>query len=505
MVNNTMRITGFASGLDTDTIIRDLMKAERAPLDKLFQKKEWMSWQRDAYRDVNLELSAFQKKVDKLRFSSDFNGFKATSSNTANALVSAKGNAIQGSYDLKIEQLAEVAKIKSSSAIKKGDGTAVKATDKVLAAGETSSFEIKTAKGTATITVTDEDTFASLASKIGSATESGKSLDLRASFDEVTSSFVISTKEMGKDQKIEITHQTGTSDVASLVFNGGTISAAPATPTTYSADGKNAKITFDGTVIDNLTSNKATVYGVELTLLKADPTATTTINVESDTDAIFTKIKDFVDSYNSMIDSLNSKVKTHRNREYQPLTEEQRESLSEKEAEKWDEKAKEGLLYNDQIIRDTLTTLRGKMYNTVSGIPNGQLRMLSEIGIQSAYMSKDGKLEINEDKLKEAIANNPDEISNLFTSEDGIATRIYKEVGSSIEKLNKKAGRPNTATTLDISTLGDSIKDVTTQMKTWEDKLKLIENRYWKQFTAMEQAISKMNAQSSSIVGMLGQ
>ena len=131
--------------------------------------------------------------------------------------------------------------------------------------------------------------------------------------------------------------------------------------------------------------------------------------------------------------------------------------------------------------------------------------MLSEIGIQSAYMSKDGKLEINEDKLKEAIANNPDEISNLFTSEDGIATRIYKEVGSSIEKLNKKAGRPNTASTIDVSTLGDSIKDVTTQMKTWEDKLKLIENRYWKQFTAMEQAMSKMNAQSSSIVGMLGQ
>ncbi|MGN7399548.1 flagellar filament capping protein FliD [Cytobacillus praedii] len=508
MVNNTMRITGFASGLDTDTIIRDLMKAERAPLDKLFQKKEWMSWQRDAYRDVNLELSAFQKKVDKLRFSSDFNGFKATSSNTANAIVSAKGNAIQGSYDLKIEQLAEVAKIKSGSAINNNiDGKAAKATDNVLMPGQgDSTFEVKTSSGTATITVTESDTFASLATKIGSAVDSnGKSLGLRASFDEVTSSFVISTKDMGKDQKIDLTHKTGTSDVASLVFNGGTISAAPATPTTYSADGKNAKITFDGTVIDNLTSNKATVYGVELTLLKADPTATTTINVESDTDAIFTKIKDFVDSYNSMIDSLNSKVKTHRNREYQPLTEEQRESLSEKEAEKWDEKAKEGLLYNDQIIRDSLTTLRGKMYNTVSGIPDGQLRMLSEIGIQSAYMSKDGKLEINEDKLKEAIANNPDEISNLFTSEDGIATRIYKEVGSSIEKLNKKAGRPNTASTIDISTLGDSIKDVTTQMKTWEDKLKLIENRYWKQFTAMEQAISKMNAQSSSIVGMLGQ
>lgn len=502
MINNTMRITGFASGLDTDAIIKDLMKAERAPLDKLFRKKEWLSWQRDAYRDVSLELSAFQKKVDKLRFSSDFNGYKATSFNTANALVSAKGNAIQGSYELEIKQLAEVAKIKSGSVINNNDGEAAKGTENVLPQGQgDSTFEIKTANGTATITVTENDTFASLASKIGSATDSsGKSLGLRASFDETTSSFVITTKDMGKDQSIELTHMTGLTNVASLIFNGSA-SASPTSPP-FKAVGKNAEIKFDGTVIDNLTSNKVTVYGVDLTLLKAG--TTTSINVESDTESIFNKIKDFVESYNSLIDSLNSKVKAPRNRDYQPLTDEQRESLSEKEAEKWDEKAKQGLLYNDQIIRDSLTTLRGKMYNTVSGIPDGQLKLLSEIGIKSAFMSMDGKLEIDEDKLKAAIANNPDEVERLFTSDDGIATRVYNEVGKSIDSLNKKAGRPNTAGNLDISTLGESIKDVSTQMKTWEDKLKLIENRYWKQFTAMEQAINKMNSQSSSILGMIG-
>ncbi|MEH7392895.1 flagellar filament capping protein FliD [Bacillus sp. JJ1503] len=502
MMNNTMRITGFASGLDTNQIIKDLMNAERAPLNKLFKKKEWLSWQRDAYRDVNLELSAFQKKVDKLRFSSDFNGFKATSSNTVNALVSSRSNAIQGSYELEIKQLAETAKIKSGSVINNEAGKAAKGTDKVIPQGQgDSTFEIKAANGTATITVTENDTFASLASKIGSATDStGKSLGLRASFDEATSSFVITTKDMGKDQSIELTDLTGSTNVASLIFNGSS-AASPASPP-YKAEGKNAEIKFDGTVIDNLTTNKVTVYGVDLTLLKAG--TTTTINVDSDTESIFNKIKDFVESYNSLIDSLNSKVKSPRNREYQPLTDEERESLSEKEAEKWDEKAKQGLLYNDQIIRDSLTNLRGKMYNTVSGIPNGQLKMLSEIGITSAFMSLDGKLEIDEDKLKEAIANNPDAVERLFTSNDGIASRVYNEVGRSIDSLNKKAGRSNTAVNLDISSLGSSIKDVSVQMKTWEDKLKTIENRYWKQFTAMEQAINKMNAQSSSIFGMIG-
>ncbi|WP_313804913.1 flagellar filament capping protein FliD [Cytobacillus sp.] len=505
MVNNTMRITGFASGLDTDTIIRDLMKAERAPLDKLFQKKEWMSWQRDAYRDVNLELSAFQKKVDKLRFTSDFNGYKATSSNTSNLLVSSSGKSIPGSYNVTVNSLAESARVVTSNAILNEQGKAVKSGDKILKTGETSSIEIETAKGKQTITITDQDTYASLASKIGSATNaSGESLGLRASFDDTTSGFVISTKELGADQKISIKDvpSAGSINIAGVIGSGG--DSRTNTNAGPSVNGVNGSITIDGKTIDNLTSNKVNIYGMDLTLLKKDSNPVT-ITVESDTDAIFNKIKDFVDSYNSMIDSLNSKVKTHRNREYQPLTEEQREGLSEKEAEKWDEKAKEGLLYNDSTIRDTLTALRGKMYNTVSGIPDGQLRLLSEIGIQSAYMSKDGKLEINEDKLKEAIANKPDEVAQLFTSEDGIATRIYNEVGSSIDKLNKKAGRPNTASSLDISTLGDSIKEITKQMSTWEDKLKMIENRYWKQFTAMEQAISKMNAQSSSIVGMLGQ
>lgn len=504
MANNTMRITGFASGLDTDAIIKDLMRAERVPLDKLFQKKEWLQWQRDAYRDVNLQLSTFQSKVDKLRFSTAFNGYKAISSNTSSANVSTKNNAIQGAYDLTINKLAEVAKIKTSGAIIGADSTAVKSTDKVLGPGESTSLEITTAIGTTTISITDSDTFSSLASKIASASVDGKSLGLRASFDDVTSSFMITTKEMGANQNITI-QSSDSVNLASLISQGGSLATAASNPTkTFTTQGECAEIIFDGTTISNLTSNKVTVYGLELSLLKADPSGTTTINVESDTESIFNNIKDLVESYNSLIDSLNSKVKTTRNRDYQPLTEEQREELTEKEAEKWDEKAKQGLLYNDEIIRGALTSLRGKMYNTVSGIPDGQMNLLSQIGIKTAYLSLDGKLEIDEDKLKEAIANKPDEVARLFTSEDGIATRVYNEIGKTVDKLNKKAGRPNTAPNLDISTIGHSIKDVTKLLSTWEDKLTTIENRYWKQFTAMETAINKMNSQSSYLAGMIG-
>ncbi len=499
-----MRITGFASGLDTDTIIKDLMKAERMPLDKLFQKKEWLQWQRDAYRDVNLELSTFQSKVDKLRFSAGFNGYKATSSNTTSATVAAKNNAIQGQYDLTINKLAETARVKTSKAIVGADGVSVKPTDKILGAGQSASIDVTTANGTVTITVDDSDTFSSLANKLTATSVDGKSLGLRAAFDEVTSNFVITTKEMGENQTITLKSNDSV-NLASLINEGGTLSDAASSITqSFTSQGQSAEIVFDGTTISNLTSNKVTVYGLELSLLKADPSTTTSINVDSDTESIFNNIKDFVESYNSLVDSLNTKVKTTRDRDYAPLTDEQREALTDKEAEKWDEKAKQGLLYNDEIIRGSLTNLRGKLYNTVSGIPDGQIKLLSQIGIKSAYLSLDGKLEIDEDKLKEAIANNPDEVAKLFTSEDGIATRVYNEVGQTVDKLNKKAGRPNTAPNLDISTIGNSIKDVNKLMSTWEDKLETIENRYWKQFTAMETAINKMNSQSSYLAGMIG-
>lgn len=500
-----MRITGFASGLDTTQIITDLMKAERIPLDKLYQKKEKLQWQRDAYRDVNLELTTLRDKADKLRFSTAFNGFKAASTNTSSATATAKSSAVAGSYDLTINQLAEVARVKTASAITNSGGTAVKSTDKVLSSGSPdTSFTIETSSGSATITVTGSDTFDTLAGKMSSAVDSTtkKSLGLRASFDKTTSGFVISSKEMGETQKITITDKaaSGSINVAALISNGGSATSSDGSNSVVkSVTGQNAIIEFDGTTITNLTSNKATVYGVELSLIKADPSLTTTITVESDTESIFNNIKSFVESYNSIVDSFSKKVKEAPNRDYTPLTEEQREALTDDEAEKWDEKAKQGLLYSDSILRETLTSLRTSTYKPVAGIPSGQIQLLSQLGIKTGYMSTDGKLEIDEEKLKEAISNNPDEVAKLFTADDGIATRMYDQVNKAIDKLNKKAGRPETAANIDSSVVGKSLVELQKQMDTWEGKLTLIEDRYWKQFTAMETALNKMNEQSSTL------
>ncbi len=139
-------------------------------------------------------------------------------------------------------------------------------------------------------------------------------------------------------------------------------------------------------------------------------------------------------------------------------------------------------------------SLRSSWMTPVSGIPAGELSMLSQIGINTGNYQSGGKLFIDEEKLKETLKSKPDEVMRLFTSgSEGIGDRLYAKVNESIDQLGKKAGSPGTL--VDNSLLSKRLSDIDDQMYKWEDKLTTIENRYWKQFTALETAMDRMNQQ----------
>ena len=139
--------------------------------------------------------------------------------------------------------------------------------------------------------------------------------------------------------------------------------------------------------------------------------------------------------------------------------------------------------------------MRNAWMSPVSGIPTGELNMLSQIGINTGAYQDGGKLFIDEAKLKGALEEKPEEVMNLFTSgSGGIGDRLYDTVNKGIDQLGKKAGTPGSL--VDSSFLSTRLKNLDEQMNTWEDKLGTIEDRYWKQFTAMESAMDKMNQQS---------
>ncbi|UZW67081.1 flagellar filament capping protein FliD [Priestia flexa] len=169
------------------------------------------------------------------------------------------------------------------------------------------------------------------------------------------------------------------------------------------------------------------------------------VNVSNNTDKAVESIKDFVTKYNELIATLNGKTTEERYRDYSPLTDAQRESLTDKQAEQWEEKAKSGLLKNDSILSSGLNQMRSNWYSAVSGI-TGEFKQLTDIGITTStnYMDR-GKLVINETKLKEALEKDPQSVMDLFskngetTSEKGIVRRLRESVADTVSKIEQRA------------------------------------------------------------------
>ena len=213
-----------------------------------------------------------------------------------------------------------------------------------------------------------------------------------------------------------------------------------------------------------------------------------------------------------MIAKTNEKLSEKRYRNYPALTDAQRKDMSESEVKLWEEKAKSGQLRGDSIVSSALSSMRSIMGDAVKGLDEGAFSTLASIGIKTASYEDGGLLEngflhIDEKKLREALEEKPEQVINLFTSqsddisEQGIATRLYASVNASITRLTEKAG--SEAYKVDNSLMSKEIKTLEEQLERFEARMLMVEDRYWKQFTAMEKALADLQSQGNSITSML--
>ncbi|WP_282020724.1 flagellar filament capping protein FliD [Planomicrobium okeanokoites] len=479
-----MRISGLATGMDIDQIVKDLMAAEKMPLDRLTQKKMWTEWQQESYREFNLSLSNLRTSTSSLRFSSAFNAYSATSSNAASLGVSTTASAMTGTYTAEVVSIASAAKVNSSAGIENSPGVKAKSGDQIGTAG---TITVTGSGGaTATVDVTATMTFSDVAKAIQDSTAASVPA-LRASFDNTTSRFFIASKGMGVDQNFSMSF----SDAAladKIVNNGGTTTA-------MTTNGQDGSVNFDGIPITGLKSNQTTVNGLTLNL---NQVGTSTITVNSDTAKPLESIKSFVENYNKTIADIEAKLIEKRYPDFQPLTDDQKKAMTENEIELWEEKSRSGLLRNDPTLQTALQELRRNLTGAVDDLGLlGNISTLSEIGITTGSYTNGGKLFIDDAKLQKALADKPDEVMNLFTKKTGdlgIAERVYQGLNDAVKSLSTRAGNPGSF--IDNSTLSKSIKRMESDISNWQDKLSRIEGRYWKQFTAMEKAMNQMNSQS---------
>lgn len=282
-----------------------------------------------------------------------------------------------------------------------------------------------------------------------------------------------------------------------------------------SGKGSNAEYTVNGLTLTSQTNSISLQgYSIQLNGTFNDGTGVS-VSASNDVDTMMSKIKEFVSTYNGLVTDLNTSLKETKYRDYTPLTAEQKEEMSESEIKLWEEKAKSGLLRNDSIVRDGLSKMRATFPNAVGGLGDKTIDSLAEIGITtSSKISDGGTLVINETKLRAALEKNPDQVAQIFikngkagdTETDpvtgttkkvdsrGLVQRLRDSIDAFELNIEKKAGR-STMTDHQYN-IGKSMLDLDTRIERLQDRLVSVEQRYWKQFTAMEQAISKANQQS---------
>ena len=528
------------SGLDVESLVRVGMISEQKKYDRIYKKEVETEWRKEAYANVYDKVNTFRSRMSDYRLSATTKPMTTTSSNADAVTATANANAGVMSHTVEVTQAASNAYLMTTAGQKIGRvntaaPTSVMLKDVAYAGGTRPvgmadsdpaiKFKISNGTGTAEVTFTAEEVFTKnltlndLANRINNArfdASDGKKspLDIRASYDSVSDGFSLSHTKTGDANKINLSVDTASGAVGAatrnmlnnlklgVVSNGTIGSAMTMTPsgTTASlgAAGTNATVKIDGRTYNNLQENNLQVNGVTYTFKKTTAGTAATINVAQDQDKLVDNVKKFVEEYNALLDDLVKQYGNRGHKDYGVLTKSQEEGMTKDQVEKWNAKAKEGLLYRDNYLRSIIGDLRDAVINRVQSVP-GRYSTLSSIGITAKDQT--GHLKLDETKLKNAIAAEPDAVNRLISFDDenndygnsGVATRIYNKIGGRLKELERHSGIAADKT--DLSELGKLIRNYEKQMSDFKKLMSTFESKLYKKYNAMEVAISRLSAQ----------
>ncbi len=240
-----------------------------------------------------------------------------------------------------------------------------------------------------------------------------------------------------------------------------------------------------------------------------------TFNAKTDSDNIVKAVTDMIKDYNEMLEAVNKEVSTKPNRKYEPLTDEQKADMTEDQIKKWEDKAKEGMLFNDTELRSLSDSMR---FIFESG--SADKTALASFGITtSSSYGDNGKLVLDETKFRAALETNSADLQKLFTKQEdtltgdkgGVMARLTKitdkyagTTGATKGILIEKAGSVYAPTSILQNSLQKSMDSLDTLIDRLNKQLKTETDRYVKQFTNLETVISQMNSQSSWLSSSLG-
>ena len=644
---NLLRISGMASGIDTDAVVKSMVSNYQLKIDKANQDKQTLQWKQEAYRDIIKGVKELQDYFDPLSSKymlsgNSFNTNSVTNSDSSILSSTASSSAKAGTYTVKVQQLAEQAKIEGTSQNSMIQVTTdlSKWNKTTLDFGSGNSIQLSDITGNTTLNSTNMSKLAAdINSKLASTSLSGK---LSASYvNDGTNSYIKFTKSASTSDSVTLaanatlgtaatTINSGISSVTklsdlvtppdssdisfSLAYDSNTtpvsitvsgsstikdlmdkVNSTTGGAVTMSIDDTTGKISFQSknygsassfkitgatattitrlglsaanitaagkdaivdvtaqgqaTVTTTQSSNKFTTNGVTYNLVSIGSASST---VTSNSDTAVSNIKKFIEDYNTLVSTINTKLTEKKDNNYTPLTDEQRTSMSESQITAWETKAKVGILRKDDYLTNLMTQLRGTLYSPVyadgSNISTGKVPLnfgaygSGAIGIETSTDYTDGgKLVLKDEaKLKDAIENHMDDFKKLFIgsssrtlgtnetysgspkyNEDGIFKRMDNIVRDYVAApglgkdgtytlngymnifVNKQYDFSSSGSS-GKNTLPDQVYSKTLSVSKFQTQLKDAQTRYYAKFTALEKAMNALNSQQSSLSSMLG-
>lgn len=545
------RITGLATGLDVDSVVQETMQAYQTKIDTVDQQKKVAELQQEMYRDVIKECRNFYddyfdiSKSDSILLQRNWGTTTFESSNSA-VSVTGNGGAEVAKYSVEVTSLAKAAsytvdpdklngtiyvnnvkvelgtdktteeKVKLINSALKGKGVTAKYSDFekgiVIKTEKLGSDQSITLGGSKTIDE-DSDFFTKKVDEYKNSVNkdtrdekkeifefeyNGKKITVDAKDGVTEDKIKDAMKEAGisietkEDGKFSLTYEDSSKNLASGTDCKATITKDGKT---YEVkDNKNNTITLDGVTFK---FNSVTTEEVKIT-------------GKTDTKAIKDKLVKFVDDYNKIMEKLNTLINEKRDKDYMPLTEAQKEEMTDKQIELWEKKVKEG-----QLSRDSdLIRIRNSMKNAMSSLSGGTGESLAAFGIKpvSDYNgNKNGTFTIDEEALNKALENDIENVMNTFIasskndSDKGALQKLKSifdtETQSSTSALIKKAGMEGSSTASN-NTLSNKIKKYEEKISRMETIFSTKQQALYSKYARLETLMNNLNSQSSYLTSM---
>jgi flagellar hook-associated protein 2 len=446
---STISSTGIGSGLQIDDLVSKLVAAERsAGQTRIDNKKTKLTEQFSAMATLMGGMSAFQSSLNSLVSAGSFTSRKVSVSDEAAFTAKAGASAAAGSYDVQVEQLAKAAQLGSDAFA--SASTAV-GTGKLTISVGTSSFSVDVGEGGKSL--------ASIRDAINKAADN-KGVQASLLTDVDGTHLVLTSIKTGADHALKVTTSGGDGGLQKLVYDpAGTKNME------LRSEAKDAIVFVSGYEIhsDSNTVSNA-IEGVTLTLkAPTEEDSTVLLSVDRDDTAIQDAAKKFVDAYNSLAGTIKTLTR------YDVATD------------------SAGTLLGDAMLRNIDSQVRKLISSPVPGV-TGSYTTLASLGITT---QADGKLKLDADKFTAALNANPGAVSDIFTSSNGVAVKLADFMGSKTSSTGELTVRSSNIT--------DSLVDLKDQQDVLNARMKVIEQRYFKQFNALDGLLAQLNTTATSL------